>query len=133
MKMNLVESDDRWEGVAVIRFSSPNEMNSLGIEDIAPFIEVVDRVAKNGSARALIIEGGENVLIHYGVNADAEGRDDLAIEAFTEAARLGARVTVLAETQEQQNWLQATRWVPTTPFAAPCPNATGLSCAGRSL
>jgi hypothetical protein len=48
---------------------------------------------------------GENVLIHYGVNADAEGRDDLAIEAITEAAHLGARVTVLAETQEQQNWL----------------------------
>jgi enoyl-CoA hydratase/carnithine racemase len=35
-------------------------MNSLGIGDIAPFIELVDRVAKNGSARALIIEGGEN-------------------------------------------------------------------------
>jgi enoyl-CoA hydratase/carnithine racemase/acyl-coenzyme A synthetase/AMP-(fatty) acid ligase len=60
MKMNMVESDDRSKGVAVIRFSSPNEMNSLGIGDIAPFIELVDSVAKNGSARALIIEGGEN-------------------------------------------------------------------------
>lgn len=48
---------------------------------------------------------GENVLIHYGANADAGGRDGLAIDAITGADRLGARVTVLAETQEQQNWL----------------------------
>jgi enoyl-CoA hydratase/carnithine racemase/acyl-coenzyme A synthetase/AMP-(fatty) acid ligase len=48
---------------------------------------------------------GENVLVHYGADADAEGRDEMAIEAIAFAARLGARVTVLAETQEQQNWL----------------------------
>jgi len=48
---------------------------------------------------------GENVLVHYGANADAEGRDETAISALSEAARLGGRVTVLAETQEQQNWL----------------------------
>jgi enoyl-CoA hydratase/carnithine racemase/acyl-coenzyme A synthetase/AMP-(fatty) acid ligase len=48
---------------------------------------------------------GENVLVHYGANADEEGRDELAASAITEAARLGARVTVLAETQEQQNRL----------------------------
>jgi enoyl-CoA hydratase/carnithine racemase len=48
---------------------------------------------------------GENVLVHYGADADEEGRDDLAVAAISEAARLGARVTVLAETPEQQNWL----------------------------
>jgi len=48
---------------------------------------------------------GENVLIHYGAKADEEGRDEPAISAIAEAARLGGRVTVLAETQEQQNWL----------------------------
>src|SRR4030066_1137371 len=48
---------------------------------------------------------GENVLIHYGANADEEGRDEPAISAIAEAARLGGRVTVLAETHEQQNWL----------------------------
>jgi enoyl-CoA hydratase/carnithine racemase/acyl-coenzyme A synthetase/AMP-(fatty) acid ligase/NADPH:quinone reductase-like Zn-dependent oxidoreductase len=48
---------------------------------------------------------GENVLVHYGANADEAGRDELAASAIAEAARLGARVTVLAETQEQQNWL----------------------------
>lgn len=48
---------------------------------------------------------GENVLIHYGANADAEGLDEPATAAIAEAARLGARVTVLAETQEQQNGL----------------------------
>ena len=46
---------------------------------------------------------GENVLVHYGANADEEGRDELAASAIAEAARLGGRVTVLAETQEQQN------------------------------
>lgn len=48
---------------------------------------------------------GENVLVHYGANADAEGRDERAVEAIAEAARLGGRVSVLAETQEQQNRL----------------------------
>jgi enoyl-CoA hydratase/carnithine racemase/acyl-coenzyme A synthetase/AMP-(fatty) acid ligase/NADPH:quinone reductase-like Zn-dependent oxidoreductase len=48
---------------------------------------------------------GENVLVHYGANADAEGLDGPAIDAIAEAARLGARVTVLAETQEQQGAL----------------------------
>ncbi len=48
---------------------------------------------------------GENVLIHYGANSDEEGRDELADSAIAWAARLGARVTVLAETQEQQNLL----------------------------
>jgi len=48
---------------------------------------------------------GENVLIHYGANADAEGLDGPAIDAIVEAARLGVRVTVLAETQEQQSAL----------------------------
>lgn len=49
------------------------------------------------------VELGENVLVHYGANADAEGLDLPAIEAISEAARLGGRVTVLAETQGQQN------------------------------
>jgi enoyl-CoA hydratase/carnithine racemase len=48
---------------------------------------------------------GENVLVHYGANADPEGRDEPAIAAIAFAGRLGARVTVLAETQEQQNYL----------------------------
>ncbi|HKZ75048.1 MAG TPA: hypothetical protein VJ259_00130, partial [Actinomycetota bacterium] len=48
---------------------------------------------------------GENVLVHYGANADAEGVDGPATDAIAEAARLGARVTVLAETQEQQSAL----------------------------
>jgi enoyl-CoA hydratase/carnithine racemase/acyl-coenzyme A synthetase/AMP-(fatty) acid ligase len=48
---------------------------------------------------------GENVLVHYGANADEEGRDDAAIAAIEEAARLGGRVTVLADTPEQQNLL----------------------------
>ncbi|MGE5698762.1 MAG: enoyl-CoA hydratase-related protein, partial [Deltaproteobacteria bacterium] len=48
---------------------------------------------------------GENVLVHYGANADEEGRDEFADSAIAWAARLGARVTVLAETQEQQNLL----------------------------
>jgi enoyl-CoA hydratase/carnithine racemase/NADPH:quinone reductase-like Zn-dependent oxidoreductase len=48
---------------------------------------------------------GENVLVHYGANADASARDEPATAAIVEAARLGARVTVLAETQEQQNVL----------------------------
>ena len=48
---------------------------------------------------------GENVLVHYGANADEEGRDEHAASAIAEASRLGARVTVLAETQEQQNRL----------------------------
>jgi enoyl-CoA hydratase/carnithine racemase/acyl-coenzyme A synthetase/AMP-(fatty) acid ligase len=48
---------------------------------------------------------GENVLVHYGAAADAEGVDEPAIAAIAEAARLGGRVTVLAETQEQQNRL----------------------------
>ena len=66
--------------------------------------------ARLSAAEALGRDGadlrlGENVLIHYGANADAEGRDELATAAIAEAARLGARVTVLAETQEQQNGL----------------------------
>jgi len=48
---------------------------------------------------------GENVLVHYGANADASALDEPATSAIVEAARLGARVTVLAETQEQQNVL----------------------------
>ncbi|MGE5284710.1 MAG: enoyl-CoA hydratase/isomerase family protein [Actinomycetota bacterium] len=66
--------------------------------------------ARLSAAEALGRDGadlrlGENVLIHYGANADAEGRDESAAAAIVEAARLGARVTVLAETQEQQNGL----------------------------
>jgi enoyl-CoA hydratase/carnithine racemase len=66
--------------------------------------------ARLSAAEALGRDGadlrlGENVLIHYGANADAEGRDESATEAIVEASRLGARVTVLAETQEQQNGL----------------------------
>ncbi|MEK6779782.1 MAG: enoyl-CoA hydratase/isomerase family protein, partial [Candidatus Deferrimicrobiota bacterium] len=45
------------------------------------------------------------MLVHYGANAAAEGHDELATSAIAEAARLGGRVTVLAETQEQQNRL----------------------------
>jgi enoyl-CoA hydratase/carnithine racemase/acyl-coenzyme A synthetase/AMP-(fatty) acid ligase/NADPH:quinone reductase-like Zn-dependent oxidoreductase len=48
---------------------------------------------------------GENVLVHYGANADEDGWDEPAVAAIAEAARLGARVTVLAETQQQQNRL----------------------------
>ena len=66
--------------------------------------------ARLSAAEALGPDGagvrlGENVLVHYGANADEEGGDDLAASAIAEAARLGARVTVLAETQEQQNRL----------------------------
>ena len=49
---------------------------------------------------------GENVLVHYGANADDDGVDALAASAIAEAARLGGRVTVLAETQEQQRRLR---------------------------
>ncbi|MGE5753159.1 MAG: enoyl-CoA hydratase/isomerase family protein [Deltaproteobacteria bacterium] len=48
---------------------------------------------------------GENVLVHYGANAGGEGLDAMALEAIAEAARLGGRVTVLADTPEQQNLL----------------------------
>ncbi|MBI5574796.1 MAG: enoyl-CoA hydratase/isomerase family protein [Deltaproteobacteria bacterium] len=48
---------------------------------------------------------GENVLVHYGAGSDPDGMDAQAVAAIAEAARLGARVTVLAETQEQQNLL----------------------------
>ncbi len=66
--------------------------------------------ARLSAAEALGRDGadlrlGENVLVHYGANADAEGKDGPAIDAIAEAARLGARVTVLAETQEQQSAL----------------------------
>ena len=66
--------------------------------------------ARLSAAEALGRDGadlrlGENVLVHYGANADAEGLDGPAIDAIAEAARLGARVTVLAETQEQQSAL----------------------------
>jgi enoyl-CoA hydratase/carnithine racemase/acyl-coenzyme A synthetase/AMP-(fatty) acid ligase/NADPH:quinone reductase-like Zn-dependent oxidoreductase len=66
--------------------------------------------ARLSAAEALGPDGarvrlGENVLVHYGANADEEGNDAFAASAVAEAARLGARVTVLAETQEQQNRL----------------------------
>jgi acyl-coenzyme A synthetase/AMP-(fatty) acid ligase/enoyl-CoA hydratase/carnithine racemase/NADPH:quinone reductase-like Zn-dependent oxidoreductase len=66
--------------------------------------------ARLSAAEALGPDGadlklGENVLVHYGANADEEGRDGPAIAAIEEAARMGGRVAVLAETQEQQNWL----------------------------
>ncbi|HEX9204988.1 MAG TPA: enoyl-CoA hydratase-related protein [Candidatus Deferrimicrobiaceae bacterium] len=66
--------------------------------------------ARLSAAEALGPEGagirlGENVLVHYGANADEEGNDGFAAKAIAEAARLGGRVTVLAETQAQQNWL----------------------------
>jgi enoyl-CoA hydratase/carnithine racemase/acyl-coenzyme A synthetase/AMP-(fatty) acid ligase len=66
--------------------------------------------ARLSAAEALGPDGagvrlGENVLVHYGAGADEEGNDAFAASAIAEAARLGARVTVLAETQEQQNRL----------------------------
>lgn len=66
--------------------------------------------ARLSAAEALGPDGagvrlGENVLVHYGANADEEGNDAFAASAIAEAARLGARVTVLAETQEQQSRL----------------------------
>jgi enoyl-CoA hydratase/carnithine racemase/acyl-coenzyme A synthetase/AMP-(fatty) acid ligase/NADPH:quinone reductase-like Zn-dependent oxidoreductase len=66
--------------------------------------------ARLSAAEALGPDGadvrlGENVLVHYGADADAEGLDLPAIEAIAEAARLGGWVTVLAETQQQQNRL----------------------------
>ena len=48
------------DGVAVFRFESPDGLNFLGPADIARLLELVDRVAGNSSARALILEGGEN-------------------------------------------------------------------------
>jgi len=64
-------------------------------------LSAADALGRDGADLRL----GENVLVHYGANADAEGRDEPAAAAIAEAARLGARVTVLAETQEQQNGL----------------------------
>jgi hypothetical protein len=66
--------------------------------------------ARLSAAEALGPDGadirlGENMLVHYGAEANAEGRDQPAIAAISEAARLGGRVAVLAETSEQQNWL----------------------------
>ena len=48
------------DGVAVFRFESPDGRNVLGPADVARLLEFVDRVAGNASARALILEGGEN-------------------------------------------------------------------------
>ncbi len=66
--------------------------------------------ARLSAAEALGPEGadvrlGDNVLVHYGANADDDGLDAQAAEAIAEAARLGGRVTVLAGTQEQQRRL----------------------------
>lgn len=66
--------------------------------------------ARLSAAEALGPDGadvtlGENVLVHYGANADEDGVDALAASAIAEAARLGGRVTVLAKTQEQQRRL----------------------------
>ena len=51
------------------------------------------------------IRMGENVLVHYGADDEGNGRDAMAIGAIEEASRLGARVTVLCETQKQQGWI----------------------------
>ena len=58
--MNRVELDVGADGVAVLRLGSPDGRNSLRHEDIARFIELVDRVAGNGAVRALFLDGGEN-------------------------------------------------------------------------
>ena len=48
------------DGVAVIRLEGPDGRNDLGPDDIACLLDLVDKVAGNPSARALILEGGEN-------------------------------------------------------------------------
>jgi len=58
--MNRVELDVGADGVAVLRFGSPDGRNSLRHEDIARFVELVDRVAGNGAVRALFLDGEEN-------------------------------------------------------------------------
>ena len=58
--MNLIELDVGKNGVASIRIESPNRLNFLGPSDIARLIELVDRVAGDGSTRGLILAGGEN-------------------------------------------------------------------------
>ncbi|MEK6779780.1 MAG: enoyl-CoA hydratase/isomerase family protein, partial [Candidatus Deferrimicrobiota bacterium] len=58
--MNLIELDVGKDGVASIRIESPNRLNFLGPSDIARLIELVDRVAGDGSTRGLILAGGEN-------------------------------------------------------------------------
>lgn len=51
----------------------------------------------------------DNFLSLYGANANEEGRDEFAIEAIKEAARLGGRVTVLTETDQQLLYLLAAK------------------------
>ena len=58
--MSRIELDVGVDGIAVIRLASPDGLNSLGFADIARLVELVDRVAKARSARALILAGGEN-------------------------------------------------------------------------
>ena len=58
--MSRIELDVGGDGFAVIRLASPDGLNALGFADIALLIELVDRVAKDRSARALILAGGEN-------------------------------------------------------------------------
>lgn len=48
------------DGVAVIRLEGSDGLNFLGPADIACLLELVDKVAENPSARALILAGGEN-------------------------------------------------------------------------
>ena len=57
---SLVKPGVGKDGVAVFRFESPDGLNFLRPADIARLLEFVDRVAGNPSARALILEGGEN-------------------------------------------------------------------------
>ncbi|MBF8260452.1 MAG: hypothetical protein HW377_2826, partial [Actinobacteria bacterium] len=72
--MIRMELDAGRDGVSVIRLGSPDGLNSLGLEDIARFIELVDRVAGDRSATVLILDGGEN----FSAGADFfEGMRDL--------------------------------------------------------
>ena len=58
--MNRVELEIGGDGVAVIRLGSPDGMNSLGVAEIARWIEIVDRVDGDDSVRALVFAGAEN-------------------------------------------------------------------------
>jgi enoyl-CoA hydratase/carnithine racemase/acyl-coenzyme A synthetase/AMP-(fatty) acid ligase/NADPH:quinone reductase-like Zn-dependent oxidoreductase len=60
-----------------------------------------DALGKDGADVKL----GDNVLIHYGAGADGGEKDGMALEAIAFAARSGGRVTVLAKSEKQQNWL----------------------------
>ena len=58
--MSRADLDVGRDGVAVMRLGSPDGSGFLGVADIPRLIGIVDRVAGDGSIRALILAGGEN-------------------------------------------------------------------------